>query len=156
TKITTVDVFVDDVKGAIITHNADALVLADGRTLDVDVIMVMRVADGVIRSVVEFMDLRPVETAFGASLYRAAIAPRRRTARARLARARGRASGSHRRRPQPRAGRARTRPIRRPAARSPRTSRCLPRTRTTAVPGPRAARRRASLRQVPRRRRCRT
>ncbi len=68
TVITPVDEYVDDVKGAIISHNSDALVLADGRTIDVDVIMVMRVADGLIRSVVEFMDLRPVEAAFGTSL----------------------------------------------------------------------------------------
>jgi ketosteroid isomerase-like protein len=68
TTITTVDVFVDDAQGAIVTHNADALVLSDGRTVDVEVVMIMRVADGLIRSVVEFMDLRPVEAAFGPSL----------------------------------------------------------------------------------------
>jgi ketosteroid isomerase-like protein len=66
--VRTVDTFVDDEQGAIIIHNEDALILRDGRRVDVEVILVMRVTEGLITSVAEFMDLRPVAEAFGSSL----------------------------------------------------------------------------------------
>ena len=68
TRITNVDTFVDEEKGAIVFHNHDALSLVSGEKVEVDIILLMRVVDGRITHVREFMDLREVVAAFGPTL----------------------------------------------------------------------------------------
>ncbi|MEU9888898.1 nuclear transport factor 2 family protein [Sphaerisporangium sp. NPDC051011] len=67
-RTSTVEVMADDGQGMVTVHNSDDLVLADGKALKVEVALLMKVTDGKVTEVREFMDLRPVEAAFGASL----------------------------------------------------------------------------------------
>ena len=60
--------FLDVDQQVIITHNSETLILANGKTLDVDSAFIMKVAGGLIISVSEFLDLRPIEAEFGPSL----------------------------------------------------------------------------------------
>ncbi|WGY00387.1 nuclear transport factor 2 family protein [Nocardioides sp. QY071] len=64
----TVEVMADDARGMVAVRNHDDLALHDGGRLEVDVLLLMRVAEGKVVSIREFMDLRPVEAAFGTSL----------------------------------------------------------------------------------------
>lgn len=68
TLITNVETFVDEEKGAVLFHNHDALALRSGERVDVDIILVMRVADGRIAQIREFMDLRELAEVFGPAL----------------------------------------------------------------------------------------
>jgi ketosteroid isomerase-like protein len=68
TTITNVDTFVDDVAGAIVFHNHDVLAFLSGESVEVDVILVMRVTDGLITHIREVMDLRQVAEVIGPAL----------------------------------------------------------------------------------------
>lgn len=67
-KTATIEVMADDARGMVAVRNSDDLALVDGGRLAVDVLLLMHVSDGKIVSIREFMDLRPVEAAFGTSL----------------------------------------------------------------------------------------
>jgi ketosteroid isomerase-like protein len=67
--ISTQNTFVDEVQGAIVVVNHDALVLTNGAQVESDIVLVMRTAGGKIVSIQEFMDLRPLVENFGTSSF---------------------------------------------------------------------------------------
>jgi len=67
-QIRQVGVYVDDDQQMITTHNSENLVLKNGKTLSVEAAFLMSVRGGLIVHVAEFVDLRPIEAAFGSEL----------------------------------------------------------------------------------------